>query len=132
MGEENRRKHTRVEVSFQVELYTDKGNHLAAKVCDISFGGAYLNYNIPRYGKLEVDSGCTCKLFVEGSEGAPIVVEARVIHASGKGAGLEFIQTSPDDFDRFKNYILSQVDVPQALLDELNRSASAHRASGSA
>ena len=39
MGEDNRRKHTRIEVSFQVELYTDKGNHLVAKVRDLSFGG---------------------------------------------------------------------------------------------
>ena len=129
MGEDNRRKHTRIEVSFQVELYTDKGNHLVAKVRDLSFGGAYLNYSIPRYGKLEVDSSCTCKLFVEGPDVNPIVVKARVIRANGNGAGLEFIETSPNDFDRFKDYILAQVDVPQALLDELNRTAVTHAGS---
>ena len=132
MDEDNRRKHSRIEVSFHVELYTDKGNHLVANVRDLSFGGAYLNYSIPRYGKLEIDSSCTCKLFVEGPDVNPIVVKARVMRANSNGAGLEFIEISPGDFVRFKDYILSQVDVPQVLIDELNRSGVAQAAGDSA
>ncbi len=108
-----RRKHPRFSVDLPIEYYrTDRLAGAFGRVLDISQGGLLIYF----YERMEICQYLRLKLsFSSGSELNTIEFLAEVVWADllvdedsmDNRTGVKFIDISPDDMIKFKNFLLS-------------------------
>jgi hypothetical protein len=120
LDQTNRRKHTRLPLSFASEFFVGNKKIFSGKTKDISFGGVFMscrnatNEMIGFDGRLRI-------ILQAGTENEVVELTGRIVRATGEGIGIQFISIGAEDYQRFRNVMLYNNPNPDILLKELKK-----------
>lgn len=115
---ENRRRHTRTDLTAPARLAGPGGWDLPGLAGALGFGGALFVPEAAGAPLPAAGDGATLTLHAHEADG-PIVFTCRVAHASAAGIGLKFLATDPAGFERFADLIVLGVENSGRLVEEL-------------
>jgi PilZ domain len=128
-GPENRRRHTRTDLSAPARLAVPGGWDLPGLATSLAFGGAFFVPEAPAAPPPAVGEGAMLTLHAPEA-GGPIVFTCRVARAAPGGIGLKFLATDPAGFERFADLIVLGVEGSGRLVEELRVSPAFEVATG--
>ncbi len=115
-----KRKHTRIQLEFDVELKIDNGALYHGKTKNISFSGLYLYVSNAK----DISSGTTGTLtLMRDSQTAENVIsfKCQIVRSVDSGVGIRFISIDISGYQEFKNLMIYNSGDPDKLQAELEK-----------
>jgi len=110
-----RRKNLRLPLRLSGHLSLRDGSCQETETSDIGLRGA----QVSRAPDGAVDQVCILNLFVGEVEVSSVTFEGRVVHADGKGLGIEFESMDTKDFKAFMAFLAQQAENAQVIYREV-------------
>lgn len=111
MGEENRRRRTRVPIQARVDVQATGAlvRDLASR--DLSHKGVFVLGHPP----LEPGQECyvTIHLFGAGEDVPDLEMEGKVVRVNEQGAAIDFVSMGPETYLHLRNLVLLNSDDPE-------------------
>lgn len=109
---EEKRQHDRISLKLGVRMITSSGVHYYANTENISFGGAFINFQ--HISSVAKDEMCQLTLLINGGlESVEIHIIAKVTHVELHGIGLKFHAIEADNYSDFVNLIVYNSPDPE-------------------
>ncbi len=114
------RKHTRIDLEFDVELQIDNSSLYHGKTKNISFGGLYFYTSNAK----DIASGSTGTLTLRRDSQTDqnvISFKCQVVHVEEAGAGVKFVSIDLNGYQEFKNLMVYNSEDGDKLQAELEK-----------